>query len=67
MLRRWKYPKDYLDIFGAALGINNVPTNVLTAYQPTHGLGFVFGIVRLLLNVVGINKKLFSSASLVQH
>ena len=34
MLRRWKYPKDYLDIFWGALG-----------YQPTHKLGFVFGIV----------------------
>ena len=43
MLRRWKYPKDYLDIFWGALGINKnmtcffcVPTNALLLNNMKH-------------------------------
>ena len=57
MLPRWKYPKNYLDIFWGALGINKnmtcffcVPTN------PWAGL--CFRHCYLLLNGVGINKKM---------
>ena len=56
MLRRWKYPKNYLDIFWGALSIKKnmscffcVPTN------PWAGL--CFRHYYLLLNGVGINKK----------
>ena len=68
MLRRWKYAKNYLDIFWGALSINkNMTCFFCVTTNPWAGL--CFRHYYLLLNGVGINKKWFysseSSATLV--